>query len=218
MELNRYIDHTLLKADANEADIKTLCEEAIQYEFKSVCINPTWVEVCTNILKDSEVLVCTVIGFPLGANHTDIKVFEAKKAVADGADEIDMVINIGWLKNQWFDKVRREIDLIVDAIPDNIIVKVIIETALLTEEEIRKVSQIVKESKADFVKTSTGFSTRGASLNDIKIIKEVIGNSKLIKASGGIRNFDETIQMIRLGSDRIGASKGIKIMEESKDR
>ncbi|MBG9986362.1 deoxyribose-phosphate aldolase [Facklamia sp. DSM 111018] len=218
MELNRYIDHTLLKADANEADIKTLCEEAIQYEFKSVCINPTWVEVCTNILKDSEVLVCTVIGFPLGANHTDIKVFEAKKAVADGADEIDMVINIGWVKNQWFDKVRREIDLILDAIPDNIIVKVIIETALLTEEEIRKVSQIVKESKADFVKTSTGFSTRGASLNDIKIIKEIIGNSKLIKASGGIRNFDETIQMIRLGSDRIGASRGIDIMEESKNR
>lgn len=212
MELAKYIDHTLLKADATQEQIEKLCQEAAEFHFKSVCINPTYVSLAKELLKDSESLVCTVVGFPLGANTTEVKVFEAQQAVKDGADEIDMVINIAKVKDRDWEYVLNDIQQVVQAVDANITTKVIIETALLTDEEIANVSQIVKESGADFVKTSTGFSTGGATVKDVKLMREAVGPDFDIKASGGVSNYEEAIEMIEAGATRIGASKGIAIV------
>ena len=212
MELAKYIDHTLLKADATQEQIEKLCQEAAEFHFKSVCINPTYVSLAKELLKDSESLVCTVIGFPLGANTTEVKVFEAQQAVKDGADEIDMVINIAKVKDRDWEYVLNDIQQVVQAVDAKITTKVIIETALLTDEEIANVSQIVKESGADFVKTSTGFSTGGATVKDVKLMREAVGPDFDIKASGGVSNYEEAIEMIEAGATRIGASKGIAIV------
>ncbi|XJS11502.1 deoxyribose-phosphate aldolase [Aerococcaceae bacterium WGS1372] len=212
MELEKYIDHTLLKADATKDQIEKLCQEAAEYNFKSVCINPAYVKLASELLNDSDSLVCTVIGFPLGANTTEVKVFEAQQAIKDGADEIDMVINISKAKDGDWDYVLNDIQQVVQAAGVDITTKVIIETALLTKDEITKVSQIVKESGADFVKTSTGFCTGGATVEDVKLMRKAVGPEFDIKASGGVSNYDEAIEMIEAGATRIGASKGIAIV------
>lgn len=206
MEKNKYIDHTLLKAYAKEIDIKYLCDEAKGYNFKSVCVNPCFVKFAKEQLKDSDVLVCTVIGFPLGANTTKTKVFEAVDAINNGADEIDMVINISMVKDGNYEYVYNEIKEVKEAIKDHTL-KVIIETCYLTEEEIRKVSQIVKDAKANFVKTSTGFGTAGATVENVKIIKDAVGDFD-IKASGGIKTKEDFEKMIEAGATRIGTSNG----------
>lgn len=207
MNLSSYIDHTYLKAEGTVEDIDRLIEEAKEMEFKTVCINPSWIEYVKEKLKGSKVEICTVVGFPLGANTTESKIFEARDALDKGADEVDMVINIGKLKDGDIDYVTSEIKAVKNACQNNIL-KVIIETALLNEEEIKAASNAVLEGGGDFVKTSTGFSTRGASVEDVKIIKSVVGDDCKIKASGGIRTHDDMMAMINAGADRIGASAG----------
>ena len=214
MNLSKYIDHTLLKAEARKDQIELLCKEADQHQFMSVCVNPTWVSFASELLKDSDVKVCTVIGFPLGANTSEIKAFEAQNAVENGAEEVDMVINIGWVKSGKFEKVQKDIEAVVAAVPEEVIVKVIIETSLLTPEEIREVALLVKNAGADFVKTSTGFSTGGATVEDVALIRETVGPDMDIKASGGVSNKEQTLAMIEAGATRIGASKGIQIVSE----
>lgn len=209
--LSQYIDHTLLKADARSADIKKLCEEAQEYKFFCVCINSSYVKFAAHILRDSKVKVCTVVGFPLGACNSQTKAFEAKTAIQDGADEIDMVINISKLKDKKYDKVKEDIKIVQNECR-KVTLKVIFETALLSDEEIKEVSLICKDLKVDFIKTSTGFSSRGASLNDIKIMKETVGNEVNIKASGGIRDYETAILMIEAGASRLGVSAGIAIV------
>ena len=211
MNLNKYIDHTFLKASGRQKDIDKLIEEGIKYDFKSLCINPSWVDYVSEKLKDSDVLVCTVIGFPLGAMSTESKIFEASDAIFKGADEIDMVINVGRLKDRDLDYVTKEIKAVKNTCQDRVL-KVIIETALLDEEEIRLAAQAVVDAGADFVKTSTGFSTRGDSVEDVKIIKEVVGDKAKIKASGGIRSHEDMMKMIEAGADRIGASAGATLL------
>jgi deoxyribose-phosphate aldolase len=206
MDKNKYIDHTLLKAYAKEQDIYYLCNEAKEYNFKSVCVNPDFVSYAKEQLKGSDVLVCTVIGFPLGANTTKTKVFEAIDAINNGADEVDMVINISKVKDQDYDYVYNEIKEIKEAVKNHTL-KVIIETCYLTAEEIKKVSLIVKEAKADFVKTSTGFGTGGATVENVKLIKEAVGNFD-IKASGGIKTKEDFEKMVEAGATRIGTSNG----------
>ena len=195
MNLSKYIDHTFLKADGKKEDIDKLISEAKEFDFKTVCINPSFIEYAVEELRDSDVEVCTVIGFPLGAMSTESKIFEARDAVEKGASEVDMVINIGMLKDRNLDYVKSEIKAIKNACKNRVL-KVIIETALLTEEEIKLASQAVIDGGGDFVKTSTGFSTRGASVEDVKIIKGVVGNSCMIKASGGIRTHEDMMKMI----------------------
>lgn len=207
MNLNKYIDHTYLKPEATKVEIDTLIKEAIDYQFKTVCINPTWIEYAKELLKGTDVEICTVIGFPLGAMSTESKIFEARDAIDKGADEVDMVINIGMLKSGDLDYISSEIKSIKHTC-QNKILKVIIETALLTEEEIALASQAVLQGGGDFVKTSTGFSTRGASVKDIRIIKSIVEDNCLIKASGGIRTHKDMVAMINAGADRIGASAG----------
>jgi len=206
MEKSKYIDHTLLKAYAKEMDIYYLCNEAKEYNFKSVCVNPAFVSYAKEQLKDSDVLVCTVIGFPLGANTTKTKVFEAVDAINNGADEIDMVINISKVKDNDYDYVYNEIKEIKEAIKDHTL-KVIIETCYLTAEEIKNVSLIVKKANANFVKTSTGFGTAGATVENVKLIKEAVGDFD-IKASGGIKTKEDFDKMIEAGATRIGTSNG----------
>ena len=206
MEKSKYIDHTLLKAYAKEQDIYYLCNEAKEYNFKSVCVNPCFVKYAKEQLEGSSVLVCTVIGFPLGANTTKTKVFEAVDAINNGADEIDMVINISMVKDGNYEYVYNEIKEVKEAIKDHTL-KVIIETCYLTEEEIRKVSIIVKDAKANFVKTSTGFGTAGATVENVKIIKDAVGDFD-IKASGGIKTKEDFEKMIEAGATRIGTSNG----------
>lgn len=211
--MNKYIDHTLLKADATLSEIEVLCKEAVDYNFKAVCVNPTWITYCKKALQASDVLVCTVIGFPLGANTSEVKAFETKDAIAKGAQEIDMVINIGRLKDKDYAYVLNDIKAVVAAAAGTT-VKVIIETALLSDEEIAKVSEIVVEAKADFVKTSTGFSTSGATVRVVEIIKATVGDRALIKAAGGVRNQDDLKAMIKAGANRIGTSSGTKLIEK----
>lgn len=211
--MNKYIDHTLLKADSTLSEIEVLCDEAKDYNFKAVCVNPSWIRTCKKALESSDVLVCTVIGFPLGSNTTEVKVFETKDAISKGADEIDMVINIGRLKDQDYDYVLNDIKAVVDAAGDKT-VKVIIETALLSDEEIVKVSNLCVEAKANFVKTSTGFSTSGANVRVVEIIKDTVGDQALIKAAGGVRNKDDLKAMIKAGANRIGTSSGTKLMKK----
>lgn len=205
MDINRFIDYTNLKATATKEDIKVLCDEAIKYGFASVCVNPCYVELAHDLLEGTNVSVCTVIGFPLGANKIVTKEFEAIAAIEDGADEIDMVINIGALKDKDYDYVKEEIETVRDSIGGKTL-KVIIETCYLTEEELRKVTEICNETFVNFIKTSTGFGSRGASLNDIKIIKECKNDVLEIKASGGIKTYEEVMDYINLGVTRIGTS------------
>ncbi len=211
--MNKYIDHTLLKADASVDEINKLIEEAVQHNFYSVCINPCYVKMAKEALKDKKVKVCTVIGFPLGQNTIETKVFEAANAVKNGADEIDMVINVPALKANNQKYVFNEIKHIREAIPEEVILKVIIEVCLLDDEEIALASQIAAKAGADFVKTSTGFSTGGATVKAINIIKENIPKNVGIKASGGIRDSERAKLMIDTGATRIGASKSISIVK-----
>lgn len=211
-ELAQYVDHTNLSPTASFTDIKKLCEEAIEYHFKSVCINPYYVSYAKKILKNSNVLVCTVIGFPLGMNTIATKVFEAQEAIKNGADEIDMVINESELKAGNINYCIEEINAIKSVI-GNKILKVIVETSQLTNDEIIFAANIVLKSNAEFIKTSTGFVGNGAQLEDIRKWKEILGYNKLIKASGGIRSHEDLLKFIEAGADRIGSSKGVEIIK-----
>lgn len=213
MGIGNMIDHTLLKADATENAIRKLCGEAKEYEFAAVCVNPYYVKLANSLLKDSNVKVATVIGFPLGANTSEIKAFEAENAIKNGADEVDMVINIGALKNKDYDLVKEDIKAVVNAAKDKALVKVIIETCLLTEEEKIMACKLSEEAGANYVKTSTGFSTGGATVEDVKLMKEVVGDRLKIKASGGIRDYEKAKAMVDAGASRIGASASIDIVK-----
>lgn len=212
MKLNKYIDHTLLKPDASQEQIETLIEEAKKYDFASVCVNPTWVNFAAQALKATDVKVCTVIGFPLGANTPELKAFETSDAIQNGANEIDMVINIGALKSRNFDFVERDIRAVVEAAKGTL-VKVIIETCLLTDDEKVKACQIAQKAGADFVKTSTGFSTGGATVEDVALMRKTVGPDMGVKASGGARSYEDALAFIKAGATRIGASSGVAIME-----
>src|SRR5271156_3413587 len=214
-EIARLIDHTLLKPDATQDEIRKLCEEALQYRFASVCVNPWNVAQAAEILRGSTVKVCTVVGFPLGATLPEVKVFEAQKSIERGAQEIDMVINIGALKSGRLDAVKEDIQGVVAASHHaGAICKVIIETCLLTREEKVQASLAAKNAGADFVKTSTGFSTAGATPDDVRLIRETIGPNTGIKAAGGVRSLEDLQKMIAAGATRIGASAGVKIIEQ----
>ena len=207
-----YIDHTLLKADASREQIEKLCEEAKQYSFASVCINPTWVSLASEQLKGSEAKVCTVIGFPLGATTLETKAFETRNAIVNGATEVDMVINIGALKDGNDQAVEEEIRAVVQEAMGKALIKVIIETSLLTEDEKIRACQLSVHAGADFVKTSTGFSTSGATVEDIRLMRKTVGPDIGVKASGGVRDLDGTKAMIEAGATRIGASAGVSIV------
>lgn len=211
-ELARMIDHTLLKAETTTKDILRIYQEAKQFGFASVVVNPTYVTEAAVALKNSGVKVCTVVGFPLGASTTDVKVFEAQNALQNGADELDMVINVGSLKSSDFDLVMRDIKGIVDAAEEKV-VKVIIETCYLTEEEKIKACQLAQAAGAHFVKTSTGFGPGGATIEDVQLLRKVVGPNMGIKAAGGIRTYEDAIQMIRAGANRLGASASVTIIE-----
>ncbi|MCK4027601.1 deoxyribose-phosphate aldolase [Streptococcus suis] len=215
MKLNKYIDHTVLKPETSQAQVEQVLAEAKEYDFASVCINPTWVAFAANGLEDSDVKVCTVIGFPLGANTPAVKAFETKEAIANGADEIDMVINIGALKDKNYDLVLEDIKAVVEASGDKL-VKVIIEACLLTDEEKVKACELSKEAGADFVKTSTGFSTGGATVEDVALMRKTVGPDMGVKASGGARSYADAIAFIEAGANRIGASSGVAIMKGEK--
>lgn len=213
MNLNKYIDHTLLKPQATKAQILQLCEEAKQYHFMTCMVNPSWIPTVKEALAGSDVLTACVIGFPLGAMSTATKVFETKNALELGADEIDMVLNIGQLKDGNDQYVIDEIKQIKEVCKDHCL-KVIIETCLLTEEEKIRATKDIIEAKADFVKTSTGFSTSGATVEDVRILKKAAGDQVKVKAAGGVRNQADLKAMIEAGADRIGTSSGVKLMEE----
>ncbi len=213
MKINKYIDHTLLKADASKEQIKVLCEEAITYDFASVCVNSYWVETCKKLLKGSDVKVCTVVGFPLGAMSTEAKAFEARQAVLDGADELDMVINIGALKAGDDTAVQSDIEAVIKA-AQGACVKVILETCLLSKAEIVRGCEICADAKADYVKTSTGFSTAGATTADVKLMKEAVKSRCKVKAAGGISTYEDMMTMIQAGADRIGTSKGVALISQ----
>ncbi|MDR1835693.1 MAG: deoxyribose-phosphate aldolase [Fusobacteriaceae bacterium] len=216
-EMALCIDHTILKPEATENDIIKLCEEAKENEFASVCIHPCHVALASGELAGTGVKVCTVIGFPLGANSTETKVFEAELAVSRGAREVDMVIHVGLVKAGNYEAFAEDVSAVVRKVKEKdagIIVKVIIETCLLTEEEKEKVCQVLLTTGADFVKTSTGFSTGGATIADIRLIKRIVGDKMKIKASGGIRSAQDALAMIEAGADRIGTSGGVKILKE----
>lgn len=213
LNLSSLIDHTLLRADATKAEITILTEEAKKYEFASVCVNPTWVSYAAEQLMNSKVKVCTVIGFPLGASTSATKAFEAKNAIEGGATEVDVVINIAALKDGNYDYVVQDIKGVVDAASGKALVKVIIEACLLTQEEKKLACQLSVKAGAEFVKTSTGFSTGGATAEDVALMRQVVGDKIGVKASGGIRNLEDMERMIAAGATRIGASSGVKIME-----
>lgn len=212
MEYNRLIDHTVLKPETQEDSVIKLCEEALEYKFASVCVNPTFVELCAKLLKGSEVKVCTVIGFPLGANTKEVKGFETTDAVNKGADEIDMVINIGALKDKKDDYVYEEIKYIKECCKGKLL-KVIIETCLLTEEEKIRACELSKKAGADYVKTSTGFSTGGATVSDIALMRKTVGPNLGVKASGGVRTYEDMVNMVEAGATRIGTSSGPKLLK-----
>ena len=214
MDLAKMIDHTNLKASTVKEEILKLTKEAKEYQFASVCVNPTWVELAAQELKGTDVKVCTVIGFPLGANTKEVKVFETKDAIEKGAQEIDMVINIAKLKDGDDDYVESEIAGVVEASKGKAIVKVIIETCLLTDDEKKQVCNLAVKAGADFVKTSTGFSTGGATIEDVALMKQTVGAHVGVKASGGIRSKEDAQAMVHAGAARIGASSGIAIVTE----
>lgn len=213
MEKNKYIDHTLLKPEATREQIIKLCEEAKEYNFASVCVNPFWVSLCKEQLKGTDVKVCTVVGFPLGATTSQVKSFETQQAINNGADEIDMVINIGMLKDKQYQYVTEEIRRIVN-IAGGKCVKVIFETCLLTNEEIVKACECSMTAGATFVKTSTGFSKAGATLEAVKLMVDTVAGKCKVKASGGIRTPEDFEKMITLGAERIGTSSGVAIIKE----
>lgn len=215
MAINKYIDHTLLKPDATKEGIDKLLAEAKEYDFASVCVNPYWVAYCAQVLKDSDVKVCTVIGFPLGANTTATKVFEAREAIANGADEIDMVINIGELKAGNDAAVEADIHALAEA-SGNKLLKVIIETCLLTDQEKVRACQLAVKAGADYVKTSTGFSTGGATIPDVTLMRQTVGEQVGVKASGGARTYQDAKAFVEAGASRIGASAGVAIVEGEK--
>lgn len=215
MELNKFIDHTLLKPTATTSDIINLCKEAKEHNFYSVCVNSCYVKLAKKELKNSDIKICSVVGFPLGAMSAKAKVFEAKRAIKDGADEIDMVINIGLLKSKKYRSVEKEIRAIKKSIQKKVL-KVILETCYLSEEEIVKASKLALKAKADFIKTSTGFGSRGASIEDIKLMKSVAGDKMKIKASGGIKDGKTAMEFIELGVGRLGTSSGIALVSNKK--
>lgn len=214
LELAGYIDHTLLKPSAKEGDIIKLCREALEYKFASVCVNATNVKLADSFLHGTEVKVCTVVGFPLGATTKETKAFEAAQAIENGADEVDMVINVGALKSGKLETVEEDIKAVADACRGKALLKVIIETCLLTDEEKVTACELSKKAGADFVKTSTGFSTGGATVEDIILMRRTIGPNMGVKASGGIRNLESSLKMIEAGATRIGASASISIINE----
>jgi len=215
----QYIDHTLLKQDATRDQVTQLCKEAHQYKFASVCVNPTNVKLCAGLLQDSPVKVCSVIGFPLGASLPETKVFETEHALKDGAAEIDMVINIGALKDRNLDLVARDILAVVKPVhAAGAILKVIIETALLTDEEKQIACLLAKEAGADYVKTSTGFSTAGATAEDVALMRHTVGPLIGVKAAGGVRSKEDLDKMVRAGATRIGASAGVRIVQENEQQ
>ena len=218
LELAKMIDHTILKANATQSDIEKLCDEAKKYNFASVCVNPYWVPLASDLLKNSTVKVCTVIGFPLGATSSESKAYETEIAILQGADEVEMVINVGAMKNDKTDVVENDILSVVNSARKtgktqnkNIIVKVILETCYLTKDEIKNACLCAKNAGADFVKTSTGFGTGGATVEDVSLMKETVGSSMEVKASGGIRDYETAIKMIEAGATRLGTSSGIAI-------
>ncbi len=214
MNINSYIDHTLLKPTATKEDIINLVNEAIKYSFASVCVNPFWVSMCKELLKGTNVKVCTVVGFPLGASNTSVKKYETTQAIIDGADEIDMVINLGALKSKQYNLVTKDIETVVKS-ANGKIVKVIIETCLLTDYEKELACDISLKAGATYVKTSTGFASGGATVSDIILMKNIVNDKARIKASGGIDSYEKATEMIKLGASRIGTSKGIKIVEKN---
>jgi len=214
-DLSQYIDHTILKADATLENIKKLCNEAKEYNFFSVCINSSFIKDAKKYLKNTNVKVCTVVGFPLGANNSNTKAFEAKTAIEDGADEIDMVVNIGLLKSKEYDRVKEDIEIVFAAC-NGTLLKVIFETALLSKEEIKIVSLLCKEIGVDYIKTSTGFSSSGANIEVIKLMKKCVGSKVKIKASGGIRDYKTALAMIEAGASRLGVSSSVAIVNGQK--
>ncbi|PHA00979.1 deoxyribose-phosphate aldolase [Bacillus pseudomycoides] len=212
MNYAKLIDHTLLKPDAKKEAIVTLCEEAKQHDFASVCVNPTWVETAAEILKGTDVKVCTVIGFPLGANTPETKAFETKDAIAKGATEVDMVINIGALKDKNDELVERDVRAVVEAAKGKALVKIIIETCLLTEEEKVRACELSVKAGVDFVKTSTGFSTGGATVEDVALMRKTVGSDIGVKASGGVRDEKGMDAMVEAGATRIGTSSGVALV------
>lgn len=212
MEVNKYIDHTVLKPETTKAQILTLCEEAKKFDFASVCVNPTWISLCASKLKDTNVKVCTVIGFPLGATLKEVKAYETKLAIENGATEVDMVINIGAAKDQNWELVYEDIKAVVDA-ANGVLVKVIIETCLLTDDEKVKACEMAVKAGADFVKTSTGFSTGGATASDVALMRQTVGESVGVKASGGVRTAEDMKIMVEAGANRIGTSGGVSLVQ-----
>ena len=213
MELAKYIDHTLLRTDAQRADVAKLIEEAKAYHFASVCVSPIWVSYVSEALRDTGIKTCTVIGFPQGATPSAVKAFETKQAVADGADEVDMVIAVGKLKDGDDAYVKADIEAVVRAARGKALTKVIIETCLLTDEEKRRACLLAKEAGADFVKTSTGFASGGATAADVRLMRESVGESMGVKAAGGIRSRADAEAMLAAGATRLGTSSGVKIVE-----
>ena len=213
MQKSKYIDHTILKATATYDDILKLCNEAVKYDFKSVCVNPSNVALAHKLLSGSDVLTCTVVGFPLGATPSDVKAYETTRCIQDGADEIDMVINIGMAKAHNWEYIYEDVKAVMDA-AKGVLVKVIIECCYLTDEEKVEACKACVRAGADYVKTSTGFGTGGATPADVKLMKETVGDACMVKAAGGVRNKEQFLEMISLGADRIGCSCGVQIMEE----
>lgn len=214
MDLARYIDHTILKSDAKESDVIKLCKEALEYKFASVCVNAANVKLADSFLHGTDVKVCTVVGFPLGATTKETKAFEAAQAIENGASEVDMVINIGALKSGKLDAAEEDIKAVADVCKGKALLKVIIETCLLTDEEKAIACELSKKAGANFVKTSTGFSTGGATTEDITLMRRIVGPEMGVKASGGIRNLETALAMINAGATRIGASASISIVNE----
>ena len=213
MKLNKYIDHTLLKPESTTAQIEKLCNEAKEYDFASVCVNPCHIELCAKLLKGSDVKVCTVIGFPLGANTPETKAFETKDAILKGAQEIDMVLNIGALKEQNYDLVKKDIAAVYEA-ANKTLVKVIFETCLLTKEEIVEACQICMEVGVEYVKTSTGFNKEGATFENVKLMSDTVKDVCKVKAAGGVRSYADAVKMVNeCGASRLGTSSGVAIME-----
>ena len=214
-DLAKMIDHTLVKPTATEDDVAKLCEEAEKYRFGSVCVNPTYVSLATQLLKETDVKVCSSVGFPFGVTLPEVKAFEARRALGNGACEIDMVINIGALKSRDYETVKRDIEAVVDVkrYQNDVVVKVIIETGCLIDEEKVMACKLAKEAGADFVKTSTGFIKGGATVEDVRLMRETVGEDMGVKAAGGIRTFKQALAMIEAGANRIGTSTGVAIIE-----
>lgn len=217
-DLASYIDHTILKPEADENDVERVCREALEYGFASVCVNPCYVKLAYSILRDSPVKVCTVVGFPLGASMTAVKAYEAEDAIENGAQEIDMVLNIGALKGGNIEYVKKDIEAVANVCRGKALLKVIIETCLLSDEEKIQACEVAKLAGADFVKTSTGFSKAGATEEDVALMKRVVGKDMGVKASGGIRDLNAALAMIEAGATRIGTSSSVKIINEFNEK